>query len=826
MSNITLRLLSSLFLIVFITIYDVQAAHILGGDLSYVCNGDGTFTFTLKVARDCDDGGALFDSAPGSQTIGFITIYNDEFNEVYSINLDEPVIEHIEIDSIMGDCAQREECSELGTYTFIVNTDIVSSTSKFTISHIRCCRDEGVTNLLSSETTGTTITIDLEVPAIETCNNSPYIENPNYISVCQDTLNQVQIMLNAFDVDQDFLIYELCTPYIGASPDDPFQKVDFSPPFDSVVYANEIFSAEAPLGIMNLEIDQNTGLMTFNPSIDGDYQICIAVSDVRAGQKLSTVRFDTRIEITDCKKSPIENFEEYFIDNSQKFDFAKFPVRLPNILEELNCDHHAEFSGEELYLVLGDFPEPTTISFGYIIDDPSSVIGIGRLDECGFDCVDHFTTESSSVNFTVEPGKYFLVVDSKDGLENNSVEFFSLLNLDYQPKYQVKATCFDFYCGITNRVFLRVDKPFFTAFNAKAIFTFPDIVKSVSINNTPLSAQSNHTFLLDNFANTADYADFELELDIENSTTSDYFSFDLEISVAEDTLFSERIHTTLICEEETTTPTSSNPKFALESDYFIYDFVLIEDNLVFSINYTNDTGETVDESTMWISFNQASFLDSTLFVPFSSHPYETRIIEGSSIDLVVDFKDLNLTDVLDDESQSKLNFQFSFKLDPESVELFQEKLALVEIFHNNEQSSIFNSNIIRYRIALEEDYDNDGFPFWFDCNDLNSTIFPGAINNSCLKELLSGPTSTNEEFSILNTKLINVFPNPSNGILNIVNLSSDLPYLEIYDVNGRVVHTHQLNSNNEILNSNLQPGIYFLVASSNNQIHTEKIIVY
>jgi hypothetical protein len=86
------------------------------------------------------------------------------------------------------------------------------------------------------------------------------------------------------------------------------------------------------------------------------------------------------------------------------------------------------------------------------------------------------------------------------------------------------------------------------------------------------------------------------------------------------------------------------------------------------------------------------------------------------------------------------------------------------------------------------------------------------------------PNSVSENFE----NSVYVFPNPSNGILNITNpFGSVKPYfVEIYDLNGRKVHGESCSTNTLQINLGNQPkGIYLLKLESGTKSYMSKIIL-
>jgi Secretion system C-terminal sorting domain len=88
--------------------------------------------------------------------------------------------------------------------------------------------------------------------------------------------------------------------------------------------------------------------------------------------------------------------------------------------------------------------------------------------------------------------------------------------------------------------------------------------------------------------------------------------------------------------------------------------------------------------------------------------------------------------------------------------------------------------------------------------------------------LISGVLA-NQTFDINN---VTIYPNPSNGIFNIMAQNSSIDEVEVYDVLGKQIdfkRNNQDNANVTLDMSNVASGIYFVKIKSNNQIVTKKI---
>ena len=81
---------AAILLASFFFLLHAKAEHIIGGEMFYVCNGDGTYTFTMKIYRDCNSSGAQFDNPAR------FSVFNE--NNTWLNNLNASLSEVNEID--------------------------------------------------------------------------------------------------------------------------------------------------------------------------------------------------------------------------------------------------------------------------------------------------------------------------------------------------------------------------------------------------------------------------------------------------------------------------------------------------------------------------------------------------------------------------------------------------------------------------------------------------------------------------------------------------------------------------------------------------------
>ncbi len=86
-------------------------------------------------------------------------------------------------------------------------------------------------------------------------------------------------------------------------------------------------------------------------------------------------------------------------------------------------------------------------------------------------------------------------------------------------------------------------------------------------------------------------------------------------------------------------------------------------------------------------------------------------------------------------------------------------------------------------------------------------------------------TTTLNVVDRINAKNIKIYPNPSNGYINIVANEQLTGKVEIYDAVGKLVHSDNINGFDKQLELSLSDGLYFLQIKTHNILMTRKIII-
>ena len=309
-----------LFCIAFGSYSSMFAAHIIGGEITYECLGNNEYRFTMKVYRDCNGGGACFDSQTsgcnsGATLDGTVTIFNGQ-SQFETVALPPPTVTGIQ-PNLSNPCLTTPPnvCAEEGVYVF--TRTLPQSAQSYTVSYQRCCRNNTITNIVAPGQAGATYTIELTPAAQQSCNNSPVFNDFPPIVICNGV--DINFDHSAMDVDGDSLVYQFCTPFLGGGDDtqsftalngvapDP----DAPPPYNAVPFVAPTYSFDVPMGGNPVvSIDSQTGLISGVPVATGQFVVGVCVEEYRNGVLLSTVRRDFQFNVANCTPTVIADIME------------------------------------------------------------------------------------------------------------------------------------------------------------------------------------------------------------------------------------------------------------------------------------------------------------------------------------------------------------------------------------------------------------------------------------------------------------------------------------------------------------------------------------
>jgi len=279
-------------LIALISTITTNANHLIGGELFYRCEGSTAYEITLSIYRDCNctqcaeyDDPAIISIFEGNNFL------RAEELDIKGRKKIKPNIADLCIEEIPNICVERS----LG-YEKIIT--LPSSEIGYKIVYQRCCRNNTISNIPNPGETGSTYEVSIPPDSLATCNNSAVFNNYPPTVMCVGY--PFEFDHAATDLDGDSLVYELCTPFSGASPREPQPHQASDPPYEPIIWSDG-FSAENPLfSNTTFSLDASTGQLSGLPIAIGQFVVAVCVKEFRNGALLNTSVRDFQFNVTDC----------------------------------------------------------------------------------------------------------------------------------------------------------------------------------------------------------------------------------------------------------------------------------------------------------------------------------------------------------------------------------------------------------------------------------------------------------------------------------------------------------------------------------------------
>lgn len=275
----------------------LRATHIVGGEMNYTCLGNDEYEITLTIFRDCFNGNpnAWFDN-PAS-----IGVFNEDNELLEEILL--PLMNNDTLNPVLtSEClvVPPDVCVHTTTYRTIVTLPPIPG--GYQLAYQRCCRNETIVNIVDPLDTGATYGVTISEAALEACNSNPKFKEWPPIYICVN--EPIVFDQSAIDQDGDSIVYRLCTPLTGATPDIPQPQPPNNPPYDEIQWVDPPYSVDNMLngstGGAPLQINPQTGLLTGFPVTQGQFVVGICVEEYRDGILISTTRRDFQYNIGLC----------------------------------------------------------------------------------------------------------------------------------------------------------------------------------------------------------------------------------------------------------------------------------------------------------------------------------------------------------------------------------------------------------------------------------------------------------------------------------------------------------------------------------------------
>lgn len=304
--NYTLKNIS-LLLMLSLCFFSAFAKHLVGGTLTYRSIGVNQYEITLELYRDCYSGTnfdddiqmGIFDgqASGGDSALKVLIVPRGAIQYVPNTSNNPCVAAPTNI------CYERVE--------YVKTVALASNPRGYWVTWGRCCRNSTIVNIVTPEATGMALSVFIPSSNITLTNSSPKFKKNSPTFVCLNDLFEFDH--SATDIDGDSLVYMLSTPYTAGDninnqtpypPISPFEQITWMPPYG----LNNVMSGN-PL----LNIDPFTGKLSVKPDKLGQFVFSVSVVEYRNGVRLSEVKRDIQLNVTNC---PINFPPEVSLDNS------------------------------------------------------------------------------------------------------------------------------------------------------------------------------------------------------------------------------------------------------------------------------------------------------------------------------------------------------------------------------------------------------------------------------------------------------------------------------------------------------------------------------
>lgn len=281
-----------------------SATHIVGGELNYRYIGNNQYIIHLTMYRDCYNGVPPFDN-PAS--LGIFDMFD---NLVVEIPLDFPGSDTIP-PTINSPCfvPPTNICYEHTTY--IDTITLPPSPQGYQLAYQRCCRNVTILNIIQPNETGATFYATIPGTVLFFQNSNPVFKNWPPPFICAGI--PFVFDHSATDFDGDSIVYELCTPLMGADTMNPEPQPPNPPPYDTVIYQFP-YSLNNMLGGAPLTIDPHTGILTCTPVTIGQFVIGVCAEEFRNGVYLGKTKRDFQLNVVPCPSYVVAAIQDPIIN--------------------------------------------------------------------------------------------------------------------------------------------------------------------------------------------------------------------------------------------------------------------------------------------------------------------------------------------------------------------------------------------------------------------------------------------------------------------------------------------------------------------------------
>ncbi|GAB4136901.1 MAG: hypothetical protein Fur0041_11490 [Bacteroidia bacterium] len=291
----------------------VMASHLMGGEITWTCQGNGQFVFNMKLYRDCN-------GATGPPNAN-LTVFNHPTLTTIAMNLvaQNDISPQCNAIGPQISCASAQAqpgwpssatpvAGAVEEFIYQSNPIFISGTPPaqgWVFTYSNCCRNAAITNLQNPNALGFTLRA-IMYPYNASNTNPCYDSSPTFLEspktiICTGypfTYNH-----NAVDPELDSLAYswdqpldQMAVPPVWNPPASP-APVTFAPTF---AFNNPMPGPTLNANNVPATINPATGEISYTSYTTGNFVTCIKVEAWKCGQKVAEIFREIQVILLPC----------------------------------------------------------------------------------------------------------------------------------------------------------------------------------------------------------------------------------------------------------------------------------------------------------------------------------------------------------------------------------------------------------------------------------------------------------------------------------------------------------------------------------------------
>ena len=289
-----------LITILFLMPLSSNATHLMGGEITWACQGNGTYVFTLKLYRDCN--GTDLNTAIALRVHNHPTITSIALNVFSSTDISPVCNGSGPSITCGGPNPDAGEVEEIILRSAPQSLPGIPPPQGWIFTYDECCRNLAITNLSFDPSPALGFTLRAIMYPYNGINESPCFDSSPVFaqvpSVVICSTNPFVYNHNAYDVDQDSLVYSFAPSL------DYLQGAAYTSTTPPTLIYTPGFSPLAPFGPIPVSLNSQTGEIGFTPIQTGNYVTVVNVKSYKCGQLVAEIFREIQVVVISC---PINN---------------------------------------------------------------------------------------------------------------------------------------------------------------------------------------------------------------------------------------------------------------------------------------------------------------------------------------------------------------------------------------------------------------------------------------------------------------------------------------------------------------------------------------